>query len=305
MHKKIFPKKIKLDNIYTKIMSGLLFYSLSYFKTNNILFPLMVSLVGTQIPKIIDTSVYYANILSGYKYTNKSLADVADKYFGNKKLSDLDNLVCIPSYELTTGQNIVFKYPHQPYFNRDSETLLKDVILSTTCAPTYFSPYSFKIGHLVDGGIWANNPAMVGITEALNFFVGENKEYSNYELLSIGNIAMNNNNVPKNNKTNKYFWNITNMSMLIDVIFDGNSKSIDHYCNTISKTTNNYYVRIESKNLSHKLSENCGLDNAEEYVLKTYKTMGYSDADKYTSENNQEFTDLKRFFVSHKTHKTK
>ncbi|KAK4269939.1 hypothetical protein QN277_023033 [Acacia crassicarpa] len=51
--------------------------------------------------------------------------------------------------------------------------MLQDICIGTTAAPTYFPPHYFKNEsqefHLIDGGVIANNPAMIAICEvALN-----------------------------------------------------------------------------------------------------------------------------------------
>jgi hypothetical protein len=69
----------------------------------------------------------------------------------------------------------VFKTPHHPNTNgRDNPYRLADVCLATTAAPLFRSlapiddPYggaSYFV--FADGGLWANNPVIVGLVEAL------------------------------------------------------------------------------------------------------------------------------------------
>ncbi|MEW5953304.1 MAG: patatin-like phospholipase family protein [Bacillota bacterium] len=95
-------------------------------------------------------------------------------------MKDIDRpIVLVPAVNLTNGDNIVFKTPHQPEFIRDPEHLLVDVALSTSAAPTYFPIAmmdTFEGAQLIDGGIWANNPALLGIIESLRYYVGPNSQ---------------------------------------------------------------------------------------------------------------------------------
>lgn len=82
----------------------------------------------------------------------------------------------VTAVEMSRHAAWVFKTPHLAGTNRrDSDDTLVDVCLSTTAAPVYRSiadivyPDGRKSRRMfVDGGLWANNPAMVGLIEALD-----------------------------------------------------------------------------------------------------------------------------------------
>jgi patatin-like phospholipase/acyl hydrolase len=49
--------------------------------------------------------------------------------------------------------------------------------LATSAAPTYFEPAEKESGlELVDGGVWANNPVMLAVAEALGYVGREQTE---------------------------------------------------------------------------------------------------------------------------------
>jgi patatin-like phospholipase/acyl hydrolase len=76
--------------------------------------------------------------------------------------------LAIPAVDLTTAKCVVFKTPHRPNFIRDRHFTACDVIMATTAAPSYFAPASIDVGSAYcDGGIWANNPAIVAYVEAI------------------------------------------------------------------------------------------------------------------------------------------
>src|SRR5439155_22290976 len=74
--------------------------------------------------------------------------------------------VRIQSFDLETGNSKIFR-AGMPYVE-DSQFRIWEVAAATSAAPTYFPtfPVTDK-GLFVDGGIWANNPSLVGMVEAL------------------------------------------------------------------------------------------------------------------------------------------
>lgn len=82
--------------------------------------------------------------------------------------------LAIPAVEMSHHRAWVFKTPHLANSKqRDDKYRLVDVCLATTAAPIYRSMARIEnpdtLGHrvFVDGGLWANNPVLVGLIDAL------------------------------------------------------------------------------------------------------------------------------------------
>lgn len=81
----------------------------------------------------------------------------------------------VPAVNATTHQGWVFKTPHNQDSNqRDNGYTLVDVCLASSAAPIYRSLAAIKQPGksttkelFVDGGLWANNPVLVALSEAL------------------------------------------------------------------------------------------------------------------------------------------
>ena len=65
----------------------------------------------------------------------------------------------------------------------DRHERLVDVGLATSAAPTYFAAVRRNGYVFVDGGIWANNPAMIGVVDAMACF---DVKRTQIRLLSLG-----------------------------------------------------------------------------------------------------------------------
>ena len=105
-----------------------------------------------------------------YSYDSDALERILREVLGDRCLGHATTRLCIPSFEGEYGEVFVFKTPHHRAFNKDSKESMVKVALATAAAPTYFRPHRDGGYTFVDGGIWANNPIMVGLTEALTSF---------------------------------------------------------------------------------------------------------------------------------------
>jgi patatin-like phospholipase/acyl hydrolase len=103
------------------------------------------------------------------KYEHHELTAALTEVFGSKKIGDIKlTRLLIPTVDMVPGQTVVFKTPHLPNLVRDRHYLITEAIRATTAAPTYFHPPMVAgKGAYADGGVWANNPAMVAVCEAV------------------------------------------------------------------------------------------------------------------------------------------
>lgn len=104
--------------------------------------------------------------LRGPRYQQKPLRDALQGVFGDRTLADAERMLVIPSYDIDSRQVHLFRTPHSARLTRDLHIPMVDVALATTAAPTYLPAAVVDSVHLVDGGLWANNPTMVAVTEA-------------------------------------------------------------------------------------------------------------------------------------------
>jgi len=119
------------------------------------------------------------------KYTPDGLREVVQRAFGDKLLCDSTVPLVIPSYNIGENAVYLFKTPHHERLRRDWSVPIWQVAMAATAAPTYFPAYCLPGEHvrLVDGGVWANNPSMVGVVEAVSMF---GQPLERIRLLSVG-----------------------------------------------------------------------------------------------------------------------
>nr|WP_262496447.1 CBASS cGAMP-activated phospholipase [Nonlabens ulvanivorans] len=233
----------------------------------------------------------------GGKYSSKALKSALENEFKKDTIGSLNNLVIVPSFNLVSGITRIFKYPHKEgKFYRDKDIKIVDVALATSAAPTYLPVHEIESELYVDGGVWANNPSLCAVTEAIAHFVGKGKEYSHIELLSVSCLP-GASGWPSGVRKNRSFigWK----DKLIQTSMDGQAYFTDYFLRTNLKliSPNSFYHRIESPSLSAEQIKVIQMDRADSKALNTLQTLG--DQLGYELSNNK---NILRFFQTPKTY---
>ena len=79
--------------------------------------------------------------------------------------------LCVSATKFIDYTPRIFKTPHLETKQRDNDVLLVDACLASSAAPIYLPLVSIKADGLkqvyADGGLWANNPVLLGLIEGL------------------------------------------------------------------------------------------------------------------------------------------
>jgi hypothetical protein len=121
------------------------------------------------------------------KYDSDGLREILQKYLPNRRFMELEYNLAITSFDAACARPVVFKTCYHPSLLAHTELGVVDVALATSAAPTYFAGAKLDCGVMVDGGVWANCPVMVGITEALSIF---RQQIDDIAVLSIGTTSI-------------------------------------------------------------------------------------------------------------------
>ena len=122
------------------------------------------------------------------KYDSRFLEDFLSNKLGKTELGEIEKPLILNATNVTTGDVYIFKSSYQKILRggdyvRDGETPLYKAVLASCSAPTYFDPVNINGTLVCDGGIWANNPSLVGYTDAIKNFPATK---NNIKILSIG-----------------------------------------------------------------------------------------------------------------------
>jgi len=120
------------------------------------------------------------------KHDSRRLTDSLTAVFGSRKFMDSTENVAVTSFDAADASPVVFRSDYHKSMSTYGELSVVDVALATSAAPTYFSAAPAGTGFMIDGGVWANCPVMVGLTDAMSIFEKQRKEI---RILSIGTTS--------------------------------------------------------------------------------------------------------------------
>jgi len=166
--------------------------------------------------------------LFGSKYVNSSLIKELKSFYGDDTtLSALKCPVCVTTADIVTGDIMVISSTD----SRDQKRLLWETAVATAAAPTYFPVFN---GSFVDGGIWANNPALVGLAE-----ISLKEKIVNTRVLAVSTGSRLFQKPKVNSKCGLAWWG----ESLVEFTFQTQSKGVDWIMKRLCNKKNQY-VRI-------------------------------------------------------------
>ena len=129
--------------------------------------------------------------LLGAKHDSKVLKEILKSVFKDRKLSESSHTLVIPTVRAVHGEAEVIVTPH----HHKARTAFRDIsavdaALASSAAPTYLSQ-AFVAGEIskqsyLDGGVWANNPVLPAIAEAVRYM---NVPLDRIDVLSVGTFG--------------------------------------------------------------------------------------------------------------------
>ena len=213
----------------------------------------IVQLFESEAPHIFPKKWHCLSGLARSKYSTKKLKAVLEKHLPETTLGQIPTPLMITSSDITTGRVCVFKSNYmeklgEPYY-RDKEVRLIDAILASCAAPSFFDPVKVDNYLLTDGGLWANNPSILCLTEALSKF---RKNIDEVKILSIGTGHS------ENMYTGEPHWGILTgwgKQKLVSYVMAVQSQASTNMAKLVLREK---YLRLDSA-----IEDTWGLDNVE------------------------------------------
>ncbi|KAG7941516.1 hypothetical protein I3843_16G048600 [Carya illinoinensis] len=214
--------------------------------------------------------------LSGPKYDGKYLHNLVREKLGSTRMHQTLTKVVIPTFDLRRLQPTIFS-SYEVNKNPSLDALLSDVCIATSAAPTYLPPYYFETKdpegnvrefNLTDGGVAANNPALLAIGEVTkeilrgspDFFPIKPMDYGRFLVISLGTGSRKDEEKYKARDAAK--WGILDWltrggsTPIIDVFSQASADMVDVHLSEVFQALHSEqsYLRIQEDTLSGVVS---------------------------------------------------
>lgn len=241
---------------------------------------------------------------------DKALTAALKGVFGNTTVLDIWRdrgiALVIPSVNMLNYRSWAFKTPHDPKSNhRDDGYTLVDVCRASSAAPLYRSlaaipkpsdPSCYDV--FCDGGLWANNPVLVALSEALKMVDDQDEEIEIFCLGSCGKpegTVITKKEVSRGLPEWKFGGEVAVVSLAAqEFAFDMMAKFFIPHLNKKVKI-----VRFPTETIPAAIIKYLNLDETSEEGLRALKQQASNDADMINShirDGRQEGTMIERLF---------
>jgi patatin-like phospholipase/acyl hydrolase len=246
----------------------------------------MIDLYEKEGPKIFSRNMLHQitslGNIADEKYPSSGIEDVLERYFGDTRLKDALTDVVVTSYEIERRISWFFKSTKAKLNPEVADFSMKEVARSTSAAPTYFEANKVSVKteaeyySFIDGGVYANNPAMCAYVEAKNKFPDADKIL----IVSLG-TGMRTQRIPYDKAKD---WGLAQwVQPLLGVVFDGVDNTVDYQLNTLLSGSGDYF-RFQTR-LDEGSDE---MDNASDENIRVLKLL----AERLIREKNDDLQNL-------------
>jgi uncharacterized protein len=210
----------------------------------------LVKLYEDEGPNIFSRSLFQrirsADGLLDEKYDDAALDRALERFLANKRLKESKPNLIVPSYDTNLPGPYFFKTTDAQASPAD-DFPLSLVARATAAAPTYFEPVESGEKALVDGGVFAANPAMCALAEALNTVSPKD-----VVLVSLGTGER----THQRDFDEVKDWGLVNWARpILDVVFDGASDAANYQLKRVLPADRYWRLQVELTMASDHLDD--------------------------------------------------
>ena len=232
----------------------------------------LVGLYEEEGPHIFDRSVWQrirsAEGLLDEKYSARALDRALERFLSDKRLADTKPDLLVPAYNM--GEPGPYFFKSRKARDEGEDFPLSVVARATSAAPTYFEPLALDDQALVDGGVFATNPAMCAFAEVMRF-----QPTADIVLLSLGTGQRTRQRTFADVKN----WGLVEWARpILDVVFDGVSDAVNYQLQHVLEEDHYWRLQVELNDASDDLDD-AGEQNLRDLRAQAERLIAESSAD--------------------------
>jgi patatin-like phospholipase/acyl hydrolase len=236
----------------------------------------------------------YLSIFSAFRwarFTGRNIEKLLGEKFGDLRMSQLRKPCLITGYDIEKRRALFFTQQDAIEKGDMYDFFVRDVARSTSAAPTYFPPFRSQsveglTNYSIDGGLFANNPTMCAVIEALKLFADKNEKGesglvnpADMFILSIGTGT-----VKKPYMYQKAVkWGLLSwVSPIIDIMMSGVSETVDYQLRKLYSSIGegNHYFRL----MPQLFTANSEMDDVSDTNIEALNQAGIQNVADFDSQ---------------------
>lgn len=194
-------------------------------------------------------------------YSPRKLEQMLEQYLGNERLHTTLTEILVTAYDMTSSTPWFFKTSFAKHHRSPADDpLLTQIVRATTAVPAYFPPLMMEGHCMVDGGVFASNPALCAYAQARNMYPEEEE----FLVVSLGTGLQ----VHKRLCPEIENWGIADWAIpIIDVMLNSSSETVNYQMRALNGIKN--YIRFQVQ-----LDEDAGgMDDTSEENIRKLDTL--------------------------------
>ena len=179
-------------------------------------------------PEIFDRSslqtITSVGGLIDERYDSRGLVTTLRRHLGDTRLADATTAILLTTYDLESRAALVL--------GNEDDFAMVDAAHASAAAPTYFEPVPVGPRTLIDGGVFATNPAMLAYARA-----GGDVEV-------LASLGTGEHTRPLHFEEVKDWGQLAWARPILDVVFDGSADAVD---DQLSRLIDERYIRLQTR----------------------------------------------------------